>query len=347
MTAGEEREARRGAPLGRRARGLLVLVAGILLLAVGARLATHMPGQSHSGPLPPPTAAELAVAVRLEEDVRHLALSIGPRDVTRPAAVARAAEWIEAQLAGAGLAVERQEYWVGARTHVNLVAQIPGLESADEIVIVGAHYDTAPGTPGANDNASGVAALLALARALEGRRMPRTLRLVAFDTEEPPAFGTADMGSRHYARRCRQRRENVVAMLSLETLGYYDDAPGSQTYPPLVGALYPDRGDFLAVVGNLRSRALVRRVCAVFRGAAAFPCEGGALPSVLPGVGWSDHSSFWHAGYPAVMLTDTAPFRDPAYHTPGDTPERLDYPRLARVVDGVRAVVLDLCGERP
>jgi hypothetical protein len=322
----------------------LALALGTALIVAAANLVSRMPGTSHSGPLPPPTPEELALALRLEADVRHLAVEIGVRDLFSPAAVARAADWIEAELVAAGHAVERQSYPVGLATHVNLIVELPGLELAHEIVVIGAHYDTAPGTPGANDNASGVAALLALARALESRRLPRTLRLVAFGTEEPPSFGTADMGSRHHAARCRERGERVVAMLSLETIGYYSDEPSSQRYPPLVGALYPDRGDFIAVVGNLASRRLVRQVSAAFRAAVAFPSEGGALPSFLPGVAWSDHSSFWYEGFPAVMLTDTAPFRDPAYHRAGDTPERLDYPRLARVVRGLLAVTLELCG---
>lgn len=339
-------EPRRPRPRGCRLLGLAA-VASAGLLGLATILATRMPGESHSGPLPQPTAQELALAARLEADVRHLAIGIGVRDAFSPAAVARAADWIEGELEAAGHAVERQDYTVGRGKHVNLIAELPGGELAREIVVVGAHYDTAPGTPGANDNASGIAALLALARELEGRRLPRTLRLVAFDTEEPPAFGTADMGSRHYAARCRARGERVVAMLSLETIGYYSDQPGSQRYPPLVGLVYPDRGDFLAVVGDPRSRALVRQVGAAFRRAVPFPLEGGALPAFLPGVGWSDHSSFWHEGYRAVMLTDTAPFRDPAYHLAGDTPERLDYPRLARVVRGVSAVILELCGAQP
>ncbi len=323
-----------------------VSLAALLLLAAASPFAvihmTRMPGQSHGGPLPPFSSEELALAERLERDVRHLALAIGPRDLWNPGAREAAASWIEAELAAAGHAVEREPYFVGAGVHVNVVAQVPGGARAEELVLLGAHYDTAPGTPGANDNASGVAALLALARLLEGRTLSRSLRLVFFDTEEPPSFGGPDMGSRHHARGVRARGEALVAMLSLETLGYYDDAPGSQRYPPLVGALYPPRGDFVAAVGDLRSAALVRRVVETFRGAVAFPCEGGALPAFLPGVGWSDHSSFWAEGFSAVMWTDTAPFRDAAYHTAGDLPERLDYRRLARVVLGLLAVTEEL-----
>lgn len=321
---------------------LAALLAFLAAAPFAVTLSTRMPGVSHSGPLPPPSPEELELAERLERDVRHLALEIGPRDLWRPQAREAAARWIEAQLAAAGHAVERETYTVGAGEHVNVVAPIPGRGRPGEWVILGAHYDTAPGTPGANDNGSGVAALLALARLLEGRAFERSVRLVFFDTEEPPSFGGPEMGSRHHARGVRARGETLVAMLSLETLGYYDDTPGSQRYPPLVGALYPARGDFVAVVGDLRSRALVRRAVGTFRGAVAFPCEGGALPAFLPGVGWSDHSSFWAEGFAAVMWTDTAPFRDAAYHTAGDLPERLDYRRLARVVLGILAVCEEL-----
>lgn len=321
---------------------VVVILLALVLIPTAALLATRMPGESQRGPLPPPTAAEQDLAARLEQDVRHLALGIGVRDIRSADALVRTRAWIEDELSAAGHAVERQRYRVGPDMHENLIVELPGTQRADEILVLGAHYDTAPGTPGANDNGSGVAALLALARLLPQTQRARTVRLVFFDTEEPPSFGGPDMGSRHNARRARAREERIVAMLALETLGYYDDTPGSQSYPPLVGALYPPRGDFLAVVGNPRSRALVRRVVGTFRGAVAFPCEGGALPSFLPGVGWSDHSSFWAEGFSAVMLTDTAPFRDAAYHTAGDLPERLDYQRLARVVFGIRAVVEDL-----
>ena len=151
------------------------------------------------------------------------------------------------------------------------------------------------------------------------------------------------MGSFVYAKRSRARRENIVAMISLESIGYFRDEEGSQKYPSGVGALYPPRGNFIAFVGNLGSRPLVRRACSVFRQNATVPSEGGTLPDALPGVGWSDQWSFWQHGYKAIMLTDTALFRNPNYHTPNDTPETLDYERLARVTDGMVAVVRDLC----
>lgn len=147
------------------------------------------------------------------------------------------------------------------------------------------------------------------------------------------------MGSYVYARRCRERSENVLAMLSLETMGYYSDEPGSQKYPPVFGALYPSEGNFIGVVGNVRSRQLVRQVVRIFRSHTDFPCEGAALPGSITGVGWSDHWSFWQERYPAVMITDTAPFRYPYYHHPQDTPDKVDFEKMARVVDGLEHVV--------
>lgn len=207
-----------------------------------------------------------------------------------------------------------------------------------------AHYDTVIGTPGANDNSSGVAATLALARRFAKRNTDRTLRFVAFVNEEPPYFQTDQMGSRVYAQRCRQRRENVVSMLSLETIGYYDDTPGTQDYPPPFGLLYPSEGNFIGFVGNTESGDLVRQAVAAFRRNEKFPAEGGALPGEIPGVGFSDQWSFWQEGYPALMVTDTAMFRYPHYHEPEDTIDKVNFDRTARVVRGLEKVVAELVG---
>jgi Zn-dependent M28 family amino/carboxypeptidase len=213
-------------------------------------------------------------------------------------------------------------------------------------VIVGAHYDTAPGgTPGANDNASGTAAALALASRLAGARHRLPIRIVLFANEEPPYYRGRTMGSLQYAAGCRKRGEDVRAMLSLETIGFYSEEPGSQHYPPPLHLLYPDRGNFIAFVGNLASRALVRDAVQRFRTHARFPSEGAALPDALPGIGWSDHWSFWQFGYPALMVTDTALFRDPNYHERSDVVENLDFERLARVVAGLQRVIEELASQ--
>jgi Zn-dependent M28 family amino/carboxypeptidase len=232
----------------------------------------------------------------------------------------------------------------GAQTP-NLIVETLGSTKPKEIIVIGAHYDTCMGTPGADDNATGVAGVLALARAFAGRPQARTLRFALFVNEEPPTFQTPDMGSWVYAKACRARGDNIVAMFSLESIGYYCDEPGSQKYPPPVGLFYPSKGDFIAFIGNGSNRALVRRCIRQFRSTTQFPSEGAAVPAALPGVGWSDHWSFWQEGYPALMVTCTAPFRNPNYHKPGDTPETLDYERLARVVMGVERVVVLLAAE--
>jgi hypothetical protein len=247
-------------------------------------------------------------------------------------------------LAAAGYEVTEQEYDVSGVRCLNLDVEIPGETQPKEIVVIGAHYDTVYGTGGANDNTSGVAAMLALARRFSGRTLDRTLRFVAFVNEEPPFFQTDQMGSRVYARWRRQRGDNVVAMLSLETIGYYDDASRSQKYPMPFGLFYPSEGNFIGIVGSIGSRALVRRIVGTFREHEPFPCEGGALPAAVPGVGFSDHWSFWQEGYPAAMVTDTAMYRYPYYHHSGDTIDKVDFDGMARVVRGLEKVIGDLAG---
>ena len=295
-------------------------------------------------PVPPLTAAEQELRARLRAHVDHLASSIGERSFFHPEAVERTAVYVEDQLRALGDSVAGQPFIARGNDVRNVEAERRGRERPQEIVVVGAHYDSAVGSPGADDNATGVAALLEIARLLRGRTHRRTLRLLAFVYEEPPYFQTGDMGSLRYARRCRERGEDVVAMLSLETIGYYSDAAHSQSYPAGLGLVYPHTGNFIGVVGDLRSRALVREVDEAFRRHSPVPCVAAALPGFIPGVGWSDHWAFWQQGYRAVMVTDTAPFRYPAYHATDDTPEKLDYERTARVVAGLAEVVSDLAG---
>jgi Zn-dependent M28 family amino/carboxypeptidase len=302
-----------------------------------------MPGRSHRGPLPARTARQSDLAAQLERDIVALAVTIGERNVARYAELKRAADYIEKELSAAG-PVRRHTYTASGKPCDNLEVEIRGTSSPEQIVVVGGHYDSVFGCAGANDNASGTAGVLALARSLARSAPAKTLRFVAFVNEEPPHFRTPEMGSRAYATRCRERKEDVVAMLSLETIGFFSDAEGSQHYPSPLGMFYPSTGNFIAFVGNLASGSLVRRCVRLFRERAAFPSEGAAVPGFLPGVGWSDHESFWEAGYPGVMVTDTAPFRYPHYHLEGDTPDKIDYDRCARVVDGVEQVVRGLAG---
>ena len=287
----------------------------------------------------------------LERHVRALAEEIGERHVWRYDALERAATYIEDSLRSSLYAVVPQAYEVdidhplltpAQRGVHNLEVEVGGRGRSHEIVVIGAHYDSIPGCPAANDNGSGVAAMLEIARLLADRTFERTLRFVAFVNEEPPFFRTSRMGSMVYAQRCRQRREKVVAMISLETIGYYSDEPASQRYPFPLSLFYPSVGNFIGFIGNLASRRLVRRVVSSFREHTSFPCEGAAVPGWITGIGWSDHWAFWKAGYPALMATDTALFRYPWYHTPQDTVDKIDFERMALVVAGLANVVEDL-----
>jgi len=321
----------------------VLVYGGILsvLLFVGWCTMIRMPGKSFRGTPPPLTQREIALRAELERDVRILAEEIGPRHAARPGSLERAADRLEAALADAGYETARHAFPASGRTCENLEVEIRG---GEEIVVVGAHYDSVPACPAANDNASGVAGVLALARRFKGAKPARTLRFVLFANEEPPHFQTESMGSVAYAKRCLARGEKVVAMVSLETIGYYTVEEGSQQYPPPLGMLYPSRGDFIGFVGNVGSGSLVRRTIGTFRETATIPSEGGALPGWLPGVGWSDHWSFFERGIPALMVTDTAPFRYPHYHQSTDTPDKLDYESMARVITGLEAVIADLAG---
>ena len=323
-------------------RGALIRIgAAGLLLFVFWGCVMSMPGRSYNGPkVSPASGAELEQSLRAH--VVELAERIGPRHLGAPDGLVAAEQHIASCLRNCGYQVAYQDFRVGGRTVRNIEVEIRGDARAGEIVIVGAHYDSCGDTPAANDNGSGVAALLELARRFHGQRLACTLRFVAFVNEEPPYFQTEQMGSLVYARRSRERGEQVVAMLSLETMGYFSDEPGSQKYPPVVGLAFPSIGNFIAFVGDLSSRTLVRQMIGAFRSTAKIPSEAAALPAWIHGIGWSDQWSFWQVGYPALMVTDTAPFRYPHYHERTDTPEKLDYARLALVVEGLESALAQL-----
>lgn len=310
----------------------------LVILAVSWFM-TGMPGSSWSGTAPPLSDKEQLIHDNLKRHVTELAGRVGERNVWRPEAMAAAAGYIRETLEDTGYAVNSQSFTSRGLTVNNLEAVQPGQGAVDEIIVVGAHYDSVVGSPGADDNASGVAALLELARMLAGTALPRTVRFVAFANEEAPFFYGDEMGSKLYAVRAQAQGERIEAMLSLETMGYFTDQPGSQRYPFPFSYLYPDTGNFIGFVGDLSSRPLVRQAVGAFRASTAFPSEGVAAPGGMEGIHWSDHWSFWQAGYPAIMVTDTAPFRYPHYHEATDTPEQLDYTGLARVTGGLAEVV--------
>ena len=281
---------------------------------------------------------------RLRAHVETLAAEIGERNVWRAEALQAAAAYIRNAWSDLGYQVTAQGYDVEGVWCENLAIERAGCSSDSGIILAGAHYDTVAGSPGANDNASGVAGILELARLLRDIDCATTLRLVAFVNEEPPFFYFGRMGSGLYAQAARERGDDIELMLSLEMLGCYSDRPGSQRYPPILRWFYPDRGDFIGFVANLRSRAALRRLARAFAIHSDFPLQTLVSPSIVPGVAWSDQLSFWRQGYAAVMVTDTAFYRYPHYHQASDTPEKLDYARMARVVDGLAKALAELAG---
>lgn len=275
---------------------------------------------------------------RLEAHVRTMAERFHPRDFAHPLNLDQVAAYVERAFREAGGRVSVEPYVQHGREYRNVVASF-GPE-AGERVVVGAHYDAVKGTPGADDNASGVAVLLELARAL-GRRAPGVrVDLVALTLEEPPYFRTDGQGSAVYAAGLAKEGVKVRAMLSLEMLGSYTDAKGSQHFPVAgLTALYPGTGNFVAVVGRLGEERLVRTLKRAMAGAGGVPVESINAPPQLEGIDFSDHASFWAHGFPAAMVTDTAFFRNAHYHTAEDTPETLDYVRMARAGEAVECGV--------
>ena len=319
----------------RRKRRIAIALGTALALSAAIAWWLNMRGSSHSGPLPDITADQNTLATRLRQDVEALAHTIGQRNLGHRDGLARAADLIEGRFKELGLTTRRQEYKVRGVTCANIEASLAGTSPNEPILVIGAHYDSVEGTAGANDNASGVAALLAVARALKDTKPARGLRLVAFVNEEPPYFQTPEMGSMVYAKAAHEAGERIVGMISFDGLGYYRDEKGSQNYPFPMNLIYPDTANFIGFVGNIKSRQFTDRVVGLFREHAAFPSQGASIPAAVPGAGWSDHWSFWQYGYPALMVTDTLPFRYPHYHTPQDTADQINYEKMARVVEGL------------
>ncbi len=286
------------------------------------------------------TEEEEQLAAEMASDVRHLAVDIGPRNVTYHAkGLALAAAFIEQEWLAMGYAVSRQTVEADAGPSDNLIIDLPGQNPEAPVVIIGAHYDTFRHSPGANDNASGVAALLALSRHLGQTELRWPLRLIAFTNEEPPEYQTESMGSIFYVDNLGLAR--VAMMMSLETIGYYQSRPETQSYPWPLDMLYSDVADFIGIVGDPGSRPLTREVLESFRRQSQFPTAAITLPELFDGTGWSDHWAFWRKKIPAVMLTDTAFFRYEFYHTTEDKIDHLNFGGMARVVSGLLAVLRD------
>lgn len=286
----------------------------------------------------------------LERDLRYhvtsLAGDIGERNVLCPAALRAAADYITEFWQATGYSVAAQRYSVNDISCANLEVVRGGRKRPEETLVVGAHYDTVPGSPGADDNASGIAALLEISRRFLAIETDLTVRFAAFVNEEAPFFFSSKMGSMVYAEAAQRRGDDIRLMISLEMLGCYDDTPGSQQYPPLFRLFYPDQGNFIGFVSNLRSRGMLKKTVRAFRKHSDFPAEHVATFAFVPGVALSDHLSFWRQGYRALMVTDTAFYRYPYYHTHLDTPDRIDYVSMARVTAGLSRAVATLASSQ-
>lgn len=273
----------------------------------------------------------------LKKHVYKLSHEIGERSYRKYGKLVETEEYIAKQFNSYGYKNEFQEYSINNQVFRNIIAAKQGKEKKKEI-IVGAHYDTVV-TPGADDNASAIAGLLELSKYFSEIRTSKTLRFIAFVNEEPPFFKTEKMGSRLYTMAAKQRADDIQIAFILEMIGYYSDKPFSQKYPPFLGPFYPNTGNYIAVIGNLHSKGIVDRIVKAFKENSSFPIESLNAPSAVPGIDFSDNWSFWQEGYPAVMITDTAFYRNYNYHRLTDTYEKLDYISLAEVINGLKYVL--------
>lgn len=335
---------------------VVVSVGFVGVLSVFIAFMTWMPGESHRGPLPEMTLTDHNIQQGLERHVHKLATEIGSRNVVdcQGEGLEQAAQYIAETWRAEGLEPKWENFNLPptGTSHkypsvANVYVELPGQRYPDEIFVVGAHYDTHFGSPGASDNASGVAAMLEMGIMLRGLKLDRTVRLVAFVNEELPYARTAMMGSIVHAERARRRGDNIIGMWSLETIGNYSDEPGSQHYTAsFFGWIYPSEGNYIAFIGDLDSRPHVTAAIGAFRERAAFPSEGLVAPAWLAGVYRSDQWSFWKHGYPGIMITDTAPGRYDDYHRPSDTADKLEYDRIARLTHGLTLTLVSLVNDQ-
>lgn len=314
--------------------GCLLALLLLVLAAVGVAVGVAMqPFVMPIASTPPAVDAR-----QLEKHVRYLSEDLHPRNHANLENLEKAALYIQRSLEASGARVSTQEVMVQGTPYRNVIARFG--PPTGPVLVIGAHYDSHDHTPGADDNASGVAGLLELARLL-GRSPPtRAVELVAYTLEEWPHFRTENMGSAWHARSMKAANREVELMLSLEMIGYFSDEPGSQRFPfPVFGWLYPDKGNFIALVGKLEHFGLMRKAKAAMAGATTLPVRSiNAPPTTLQGIDFSDHRNYWKEGMAAIMVTDTAFLRNPHYHRAEDTAEKLDYARMGKVVQGVFAV---------
>lgn len=319
-------------------KGVLRIFAVTALLLICAWWFFTQPG------CPPTPAAIKPLDIprpSMSDAVQKLSVEFYPRDVHHPENLSRTAEWVAAQFRNAGGEVDMQAYDAFGTSFQNVSCFFDGPGEAR--VVVGAHYDAYQGTPGADDNASGVAGLVEMAYMLGTMQLKSDVELVAYCTEEPPYFGTQAMGSFAHARSLHEAGIEVLGMISLEMIGFFTDEAESQQYPvPALAYLYPSEGDFIAVVSRLDQRTLTGKVKRSMKQIEELPVYSFVGPVSLNGIDFSDHRNYWKFDMPAVMVTNTAFFRNEHYHESGDTADRLDYDRMQQVVDAVILAVLDL-----
>ncbi len=277
---------------------------------------------------------------RLKKHVVKLSDEIGDRSVFNYDNLQKAAGYLEKEFLLYGYSLEFQKYTVNNRETRNIIARKTGIKFPNEVIIIGAHYDSCF-NPGADDNASGIAGLLEVARMAANQDVDRTIEFVAFVNEEPPFFKTEEMGSRIYAKRARVENKNIKAVIVFDLIGFYSNKPFSQRYPVILGLFFPNKGNFIGAFGNFKSRYLVSEITKIFRRNSSFPIASIAL-GFIPGIDFSDHWSFWKEGYPAVMISDTAFLRHRNYHKNTDTWEKLNYKDMACVIEGIYEVLVRL-----
>ena len=268
---------------------------------------------------------------RLKAHVLKLSKDYFPRSHTNTINLDRCAGYIRAHFEKAGADTSIQEFTVLGKKYQNVIGFFG--DETGERIIIGAHYDARINTPGADDNASGISGLIEIAYLIGKEKLDAGVELVAYTLEEPPFFGTEDMGSAHHARLLHDRKVRVKCMIALEMIGYFSNLSGSQSYPmPALKIFYPNKGNFIAIAGRLDQRKIVKKIKGLMKGAADLPVYSVNAPLMVPGIDFSDHRNYWQYGYDAVMITDTAFYRNIEYHEPGDTAERLNYELMGNAV---------------
>lgn len=309
----------------------------LCIFASAVSLMIVMPGTSFKGEVPGLTERQIVIKENLRVNLNKLTVEIGERNSKLYDKLNEAAGFIENEFKKYGYKVITHHYDFKNKKYKNLIATIEG--KTDEVIVIGAHYDTVEGCPGADDNGTGVVSILELARLLKDIPLNKTIRFVAFTNEENPFFLSNLMGSQVYARHCRKNKDKIAGMIAVETIGYYSDRDNSQTYPIETHGIFPDKGNFLFFVGNIESRDFLTQSIGAFRKSATLPCQGIAAFGFFEDITRSDNNSFWLVGYPGFMITDTANFRNPNYHLPSDTVESIDFDKLTRAVVGMEAML--------